>query len=81
MVLNELYWLSTCSVVPELITLDDWGLPIVSGEDVPPGLRDDAEEAVRLCPLLALRLDRGQSRDGQRRAAAIWPAGSSASDR
>jgi ferredoxin len=50
-------------VVPELIVLDDWGFPIVSGGDVPPGLRDDAKEAVRLCPLLALRLDREPSRD------------------
>jgi len=44
-------------VLPELITLDDWGFPIVSGQDVPPGLRHEAAEAVRLCPLLALRLD------------------------
>jgi ferredoxin len=44
-------------VLPELITLDDWGFPIISGQDIPPGLRREAEEAVRLCPLLALRLD------------------------
>jgi ferredoxin len=44
-------------VLPELITLDDWGFPIVSRQDVPPGLRRDAAEAVRLCPRLALRLD------------------------
>ena len=44
-------------VLPELITLDDWGFPIVSDHDIPPGLRYEAEEAVRLCPLLALRLD------------------------
>lgn len=43
-------------VLPELITLDDWGFPIIRGQDVPPGLRRAAEEAVRLCPLLALRL-------------------------
>ncbi len=44
-------------VLPEVITLDDWGYPIVTGR-VPPWLEDQAEEAVRLCPLLALRLER-----------------------
>jgi ferredoxin len=44
-------------VLPELLTLDDWGYPIIAGQDVPPGLRREAEEAVRLCPRLALRLD------------------------
>ena len=45
-------------VLPELITLDDWGFPIIRDQDIPPGLRREAEEAVRLCPKLALRLDR-----------------------
>jgi len=44
-------------VLPELITLDDWGFPIILARDVPPGLRHEAAEAVRLCPTLALRLD------------------------
>jgi ferredoxin len=44
-------------VLPELITLDDWGFPIISAQDVPPPLRRDAQEAIRLCPKLALRLD------------------------
>jgi ferredoxin len=44
-------------VLPELITLDDWGFPIIADRDVPPGLWREAEEAVRLCPRLALRLD------------------------
>ena len=43
-------------VLPELITLDDWGFPII-GRRVPGGLEDQAEEAVRLCPRLALRLE------------------------
>jgi ferredoxin len=47
--------------LPELITLDDWGFPIVSGRPVPPGLLPDARETVRACPLLALRFER----DGQ----------------
>ena len=50
-------------LAPELISLDDWGFPIVSGEDIPPDLWADAGEAIRLCPLLALRLDR--SRQGE----------------
>jgi len=43
--------------LPEMITLDDWGFPIIRDADVPPGLLDEAAEAVRLCPRLALRLD------------------------
>ncbi len=43
-------------VVPELIVLDDWGFPIIRPGGVPPGLEPDAREAVRLCPMLALRL-------------------------
>jgi len=45
-------------VLPELVVLDDWGFPIVSDVDVPVGLLHEAREAVRLCPLLALRLER-----------------------
>ena len=45
-------------ILPELITLDDWGFPIVSDDDVPGILLDEAREAVRVCPKLALRLER-----------------------
>lgn len=45
-------------ILPELITLDDWGFPIVGDVDVPVRLLDEAREAVRICPKLALRLDR-----------------------
>ena len=44
-------------VLPEMITLDDWGFPVLRDAEVPPGLLDEAAEAVRLCPRLALRLD------------------------
>jgi ferredoxin len=44
-------------VLPELITLDDWGFPMLRDQDVPLGLRPAAEEAIRLCPKLALRID------------------------
>jgi len=45
-------------LLPELITLDDWGFPIVADRAVPPRLLADACETVRACPKLALRLDR-----------------------
>jgi len=46
--------------LPELITLDDWGFPIVSGQALPPRLLADARATVRACPRLALRLDAGR---------------------
>ena len=44
-------------ILPELIGLDDWGFPVIRG-DVPGPLVADAREAVRVCPKLALRLER-----------------------
>ena len=44
-------------VAPELVTLDDWGFPIIGGDAVPPDWMAHAREAVRLCPKLALRLE------------------------
>jgi ferredoxin len=44
-------------ILPELITLDDWGFPVIQG-DVPGPLVEDAREAVGLCPKLALKLER-----------------------
>ena len=44
-------------ILPELIALDDWGFPVIGGHDVPEGLLEEAREAVRLCPRLALRLE------------------------
>lgn len=42
-------------LLPELISLDQWGYPIVSGE-VPAGLVPAARRTVAGCPRLALRL-------------------------
>ena len=42
-------------LLPELVTLDEWGYPVVQGE-VTPELLGLAREAVRMCPRLALRL-------------------------
>ena len=44
-------------ILPELITLDDWGFPIIRDGDVPDRLLDEARKAVRICPKLALRLE------------------------
>ena len=46
--------------LPELITPDDWGFPIVGRQAVPPRLLADARATVRLCPKLALRLEPGR---------------------
>ena len=45
-------------LLPELITLDDWGFPVVTEAGVPDGLRGEAAAVVRICPRLALRLER-----------------------
>lgn len=44
-------------LLPELITLDEWGYPIVSDAPVPRGLEGDARRAVSLCPRLALLIE------------------------
>ena len=44
-------------LLPELITLDDWGFPLISSQDLPAAQRGDASAAVQLCPRLALRLE------------------------
>jgi len=43
-------------LLPELITPDEWGYPIISEEPVPPGLLPLARRAVAACPVLALAL-------------------------
>jgi len=45
-------------LLPELISLDDWGYPIIKAGNVPSGLVDHARRAVDACPVLALRLAR-----------------------
>ncbi len=45
-------------IVPELISLDDWGFPIVSRKDIDGGdLIRLAQRAVATCPRLALLLE------------------------
>jgi ferredoxin len=43
-------------LLPEWITLDDWGYPIVRPEAVPAHLLDAARWAMANCPALALHL-------------------------
>ncbi len=44
-------------LLPELITLDDWGYPILAdGGELPPGLERLARRAAGTCPTLALAL-------------------------
>jgi ferredoxin len=45
-------------LLPERISLDDWGFPIVKRGPVPDHLVDVARRAVEICPVLALRLAR-----------------------
>lgn len=44
-------------LLPALITLDDWGFPMVADGELPASLRKEAAAVVRLCPRLALRLE------------------------
>jgi ferredoxin len=43
-------------LLPERITLDEWGYPVVDAAPVSPDLEDLARRAVDACPTLALRL-------------------------
>jgi ferredoxin len=45
-------------LLPELISLDEWGYPIVDPRPVPPVLDREARRAVAACPALALKLMR-----------------------
>jgi ferredoxin len=45
-------------LLPELVSLDEWGYPLVDGGPVPPTLIRSAQRAVAACPTLALKLVR-----------------------
>jgi len=45
-------------LLPEMITLDPWGFPIINDGEIPPGLVDHARRATVSCPRLALTLVR-----------------------
>jgi ferredoxin len=43
-------------LLPELVSLDEWGYPMIADRDVPPELRAHAKRAAAACPVRALRL-------------------------
>jgi ferredoxin len=44
-------------LLPELITLDPWGYPLLASPDVPADLAGHAKRAAAACPTLALLTD------------------------
>jgi ferredoxin len=54
-------------LLPELISTDDWGYPVLAEAPVPPRLVREARRAVADCPALALTL-RADSEDAQTQA-------------
>jgi ferredoxin len=47
-------------IVPELITLDDWGFPVVDSRPIDDeALLHHAQRAVTTCPRLALLIEEG----------------------
>jgi ferredoxin len=47
-------------LLPEMITLDPWGYPIVASAVIPPELLALARKTVAACPTLALLLEKRQ---------------------
>ena len=47
-------------LLPELVTLDEWGYPVIDPGPMPPALDRDARRAVADCPALALKLTRSE---------------------
>ena len=45
-------------LLPEMISLDDWGYPIIKAGTIPSRLAEHTQRAVEACPVLALRLAR-----------------------
>ncbi len=61
-------------LLPERITLDEWGYPLIEGTPIPAALESLARRTVNACPTLALRLRsvpdlnlRPQGEDARRR--------------
>jgi ferredoxin len=48
-------------ILPERITLDDWGYPIIDGRPLPPELTELAKRAAQACPTFALLIERSES--------------------
>jgi ferredoxin len=50
-------------LLPERITLDEWGYPLIDGEPLPRSLLSHARRAAAACPTFALLVEREQGRD------------------
>jgi ferredoxin len=46
-----------CEILPEVISRDEWGFPVLGDGTVAPDLRRAAERAVAFCPRKALQLE------------------------
>lgn len=49
-------------LLPERITLDEWGYPILDQEPLPSALVEHARRAAQACPTFALLLERDRTR-------------------
>jgi ferredoxin len=54
-------------LLPELISLDDWGYPIIQDVAIQPPLMGEARRTIAACPALALRLERTREAAAARR--------------
>jgi len=57
-------------LLPELVTLDEWGYPVVDGAPVPPTLVALARRAARECPRRAFLVDEAPDPTGRGRSRA-----------
>ncbi len=48
-------------LLPEMVSLDEWGYPLIKDAPVPRSLLTHAQRAVTACPTLALSLVEGQA--------------------
>ena len=44
-------------LLPEVISLDEWGYPVIASGALPEAVLADARRAASACPMLALRLE------------------------
>jgi ferredoxin len=51
-------------LLPELVSLDEWGYPIVEDVEVPRNLEAHARRAIAACPTLALLAERASQKAG-----------------
>jgi ferredoxin len=52
-------------LLPERITLDEWGYPLIDGRPLDGRLLEHARRAAQACPTLALLLERANEHDSR----------------